>query len=234
MAYGNSAIGGEVHETKVVPLEVCDLVKVTCVHLAAFPDSALTKLGREAVRRYYEWQIIGPHDGLNIGAFVGSELVGFCFGGIRRGALGGYLERNRAFLIRRVIMHPWLLANPLFRERAQFAVKRLFGRLVPKRTPAPQVVTVNAVNDVPAFGILSIAVNPTHHGSGAGQLLMQFSEDEARKRGFTKMHLTVHPSNERAVRFYEKMGWRRDYTNDVWTGSMSKLLSTPLTNTDPA
>lgn len=216
-------------------IEPSHLSQVATVHLAAFSDSALTKLGREAVRRYYEWQIIGPHDGLNIGAFVGGDLVGFCFGGIRRGALGGFLERNRAFLIRRVMTHPWLLTNPLFRERAQFAVKRLFGRFITKRKQAPQLAAVNVVQQVPAFGILSIAVDPKYQGHGASQLLMEYSETEARKRGFARMHLTVHPSNTRAVRFYEKMGWQRDTVDGEWEGSMSKVLKTAASmSADPA
>lgn len=206
-------------------LNTSDLESVTSVHLVAFPDSALTKLGHEAVRRYYEWQIIGPHDGVNVGAFIDGELAGFCFGGIRRGALGGFLERNRALLIRRVLTRPWLLANPLFRQRARFGVQRLFGRLRPAKTTLKTTVRVTNTQTLPrTFGILSIAVDPRFQGQGAAQLLMEYSENEARNRGFTRMHLTVHPSNTRAVRFYEKMGWQRDLIDTTWDGSMSKML----------
>lgn len=216
---------GRVLIPAIDPIETSHLPQVASVHLAAFPDSALTKLGREAVRRYYEWQIIGPHDGLNIGAFVDGQLVGFCFGGIRRGALGGFLERNRSFLIRRVITHPWLLSNPLFRERAKYAVQRLFGRLRPKQVSSSVPVAKTAVvQEPPAFGILSIAIDPRLQGQGIAQALMDYSEFEARKRGFTKMHLTVHPTNTRAVRFYEKGGWRRNQDEKPWSGSMSKDL----------
>jgi hypothetical protein len=38
-----------------------DLDAVAKLHLDAFTDRALTKLGQEAVRRYYEWQMAGPH-----------------------------------------------------------------------------------------------------------------------------------------------------------------------------
>lgn len=58
------------------PLTVEDLLDVAHIHIQAFPDSALTKLGREAVRRYYEWQIVGPHDALNIGVFAQNEILG--------------------------------------------------------------------------------------------------------------------------------------------------------------
>ena len=41
----------------VLNLDVKDLPAVASVHMAAFPKSALTMLGTEAVRRYYEWQL---------------------------------------------------------------------------------------------------------------------------------------------------------------------------------
>lgn len=212
--------------TIVRDLSIENLPAVASIHMAAFPDSALTKLGREAVRRYYEWQIVGPHDGVNIGAFADEVMLGFCFGGIRRGALGAFLEKNRRFLIIRAATRPWLLFNPLFRERAQFAIQRLFGKLGPSKPPVAASSQPVVPQPVPAFGILSIAVDPRHQGSGAAQLLMEYSEQEALRRGFSRMHLTVHPSNMRAVRFYEKVGWQRDEHNGAWDGSMSKLITT--------
>ena len=201
-----------------------DLEAIVRVHTMAFPTSALTRLGTEAVYRYYEWLIVGPHDSANIGAFNGSHLVGFCFGGIFRGAMGGFLERNRLFLIRMVITRPWLLTNPLFRERAVFAVKyarrwrrarkskpdpvNFFQSFVPKRT----------------FGILSIAVHPEHQGKGIAQTMMEREERVAMERGFREMNLTVQPTNNRAIRFYEKMGWKRDMRGSKWTGSMTKAI----------
>lgn len=63
------------------PLSASDLGQVIQIHLKSFPDSALTKLGSEAVRRYYLWLMTGPHDSVNVGAFDGSNaLIGFCFG----------------------------------------------------------------------------------------------------------------------------------------------------------
>lgn len=206
------------------PLAVQDLPDVARIHMQAFPDSALTKLGREAVRRYYEWQIIGPHEALNIGAYDQDNLLGFCFSGVFHGALGGFLEKNRAFLIRRVISHPWLLVNPLFRERAQFAISRLYKRLLPRRTSVAAKPAVTKPKKDSSFGILSIAVAPPLQGSGVAQLLMEYSEQVAIERGFTYMNLTVHPSNKRAVRFYEKMGWQRDVKDGNWDGHMSKTI----------
>lgn len=205
-----------------------DLPAITDVHLAAFPDSALTKLGREAVQRYYEWQLIGPHDAVNIGCFAQEFLIGFCFGGRFRGALGGFLEKNRNFLIKRVVTHPWLLANSMFRERAMMGLKNLWKRMRPaqRKSKASQPTPPATPEHRPSFGILSIAVSPNHQGSGSARLLMEYSEQAALERGYTRMNLTVHPSNSRAIRFYEKMGWQRNEMNGVWSGHMSKVLET--------
>lgn len=206
------------------PLTVEDLLDVARVHMQAFPGSALTKLGREAVRRYYEWQITGPHEALNVGVYDQDSLIGFCFGGVFRGALGGFLEKNRAFLIRRVISHPWLLVDPLFRERVRFAVSRLRKRFLSQRASVAAKPTAIMPEEVSSFGILSIAVAPQYQGSGAAQLLMEYSERAAIERCFARMNLTVHPSNKRAVCFYEKVGWQRDVKDSRWDGHMSKSI----------
>lgn len=206
------------------PLTVGDLPEVARVHIQAFPESALTKLGREAVRRYYEWLITGPHEALNIGAYDQDNLLGFCFGGVFRGAMGGFLEKNRVFLVYRVVSHPWLLVNPLFRERARFAVSRLYKRFLPGRRREAPKSTAAKPKQPSSFGILSIAVAPQYQGSGVAQLLMEYSERIAIERGFVRMGLTVHPSNKRAVRFYEKMGWQRDMNDGRWDGHMSKVI----------
>jgi ribosomal protein S18 acetylase RimI-like enzyme len=40
------------------------------------------------------------------------------------------------------------------------------------------------------------------------------------------MHLTVHPSNDQAVRFYERSGWTRSAADgEPWNGQMVKLLA---------
>lgn len=199
-----------------------DLAHIAAVHVRAFPASALTGLGTEAVQRYYLWQLSGPHDAVALGAFADIQLVGFCFGGVFRGALGGFLRTNRAFLVRQVLMRPWLLSNPLFRDRLTNGLNIL--RRVHRQSVLP---TPPATPAVRSFGILSIAVNPDIQGGGVGRRLLAEAEQQARQRGFAQMHLTVHPSNTQAIRFYERMGWEQIIGSDGWRGAMRKLLETP-------
>ena len=52
------------------------------------------------------------------------------------------------------------------------------------------------------------------------------AEASARAEGYAQMHLTVHPSNEQAVRFYERSGWVRSSPDgEPWTGQMVKPLT---------
>lgn len=201
-------------------LETGDLARVAEVHLAAFPHSALTLLGKEAVRRYYEWLLTGPHEVTALGAFTGERLAGFCFGGRFRGAVAGFLRKNRGYLVWRTSTHFWLLTNPAFRVRAGFGVN-----LLKRFTRTRGVIDpITAVEPAPSFGILSIAVHPGFQGKGLGRLLMDRSEETARLLGFLKMNLTVETHNQQAIRFYESLGWKKTPANESWGGKMVKNL----------
>jgi len=199
-------------------LELKDLQSVAKLHRKAFKDSALTKLGLEPIRRYYEWQLTGPHDCYAIGAFdEKDELLGFCFSGVFRGALSGFLNKNRKFLVTWILTHPWLILNPLVTIRIKIALR------IQKKVTTPSKPKIG--EDKKSFGVLSIAVDPERQGLGIGRLLMDAVEAEAKKRGFQQLHLTVHPTNIQAVTFYERCGWNKVFTeHEVWKGSMRKSL----------
>ncbi len=198
---------------------------VTATHMAAFPRSALTLLGAEAVRRYYEWQLVGPHDVFPSGAFINEQCVGFCFSGVFRGATSGFVRRNRIFLAGRVLMRPWLILNPLFRGRIDAGLRLV--KLHPKQqqtTSSLHQPKRSERTKEKSFGILAIAVDPKCQGAGVGRLLMAEAEDVARRRGFSKMHLTVSTDNAQAIKFYESLKWERYYRENTWNGAMSKSL----------
>ena len=195
--------------------DVDDIVRV---HTAAFPQSALTRLGAGAVRRYYSWQFDGPHDLVALLGAADGAVEGFCIGGTFRGALGGFVQRNRAYLVLRVLRRPWLAGDPMFRGPLVQGWRAVLRS-------RPTASTHGEPNGHRAsFGVLSIAVSPSHHGTGLAQALLQASEHEARARGYERMHLTVGPRNQRAIAFYEKNGWSTAPRDGVWNGSMTKTL----------
>jgi ribosomal protein S18 acetylase RimI-like enzyme len=203
------------------PISNDDLPAVAAIHQSAFPDSALTKLGIEAVRRYYAWQLSGPHNVFALGLETDGRLIGFCFGGVFRGALSGFVSANRAYLVRRVLTKPYLLTNPLFRERLALGLRALRGTF---RVRASRTLPSPAPKTQRSFGILSVAVMPNCQRMGVGAILMAEAETFARSVGFDAMHLTVHPANTQAVGFYQRLGWQRTMEGTVWQGQMHKTL----------
>src|SRR5688572_22400411 len=140
----------------VRPLTIDDLDAVAAVHIAAFPDSALGRLGPEAVRRSYRWQLEGPHDVVALAAHRRGQLVGFLVGGTFSGSLIGFVRRERWFLAGRVIRHPSLALRSIGRDRLALAARLLLRRTRGKRhrPPAPPAPTARS------FGVLAIAVDP--------------------------------------------------------------------------
>lgn len=55
--------------------------------------------------------------------------------------------------------------------------------------------------------ILTIAVRPEFRGQGIGRWLLLYLIDEARREGCGSIVLEVRPSNEAALRLYEKLGF---------------------------
>jgi ribosomal protein S18 acetylase RimI-like enzyme len=195
-----------------------DLDAVIDIHILAFPDSALTQLGREAIRRYYSWHLDGPYETLCIGAFDDIKMVGFVIAGVFHDSEIVFLHKNRIFLIWQLITHPWLLIHEVVRSRVNYSVRVAKRNIRKKRTEVSVAI-------VRKFGILSVAVHPQSHGLGIGKLLLQEVELSARKNKFRSMRLTVHPDNQQAVFFYEKLGWQRVQAEDgIWSGAMMKNL----------
>ncbi len=198
-----------------------DLLKVANIHVDSFPESALTKLGVESVRRYYLWQLNGSHEKVRaVAAYVKTDSVGFSFSGVFNGSTSGFISYNRNFLIRRVISRPWLLFNPLFRERLRSGIK-ILRNFTKKEQSKNSVIKRERPK---SFGILAIAVSPNHQKFGIGKILMIDAENEAVKCGYDRMHLTVNPGNQKAIRFYENLNWKKLVNGDKWTGSMVKIL----------
>jgi ribosomal protein S18 acetylase RimI-like enzyme len=218
-----NSISSQSHIRKI---EYNDLPQVAGIHLAAFKTSALTNLGQETTCRYYDWLLSGPHRAIAIGCERQGSLVGFCFAGHYRGALAGFLRKNRAFLAWKLITHPWLLSNPIFADRFRLGWKITFLQF--RKASPLQPVLVPQSNSTSGseryFGVLSIAVLPPCQGLGIGKALMEYAEDFGRCSGYQTIWLTVHIDNNKAIQFYECQGWQKVLDNKDWQGLMRKNL----------
>ncbi len=195
-----------------------DLKSVAEIHLRAFPESALTWLGLEAVRRYYEWQLAGPHDHEFLGIWRGRNLLGYAVAGVSRGAMSGFVRRNAGFLACRVLMRPWLICTSRFRGRLKLGLRSLSrGRPSP---PPPRAPSADR-----SFGVLAVAIDPAAQGQGLGKLLMNHLESVAKAGGYDRMHLTVGVDNAGAIAFYERLGWTKAMNGGHWGGGMVKGMA---------
>lgn len=197
-----------------------DLADVARLHIEAFPGSVLGDLGEEAVRRNYLWQLTGPHDLTALVANDDGDLLGFLFGGVFRGSTIGFVKSERWFLARQVAHHPRILLRGVGWSRVALALRLLARRTAPAQPEQPEAVPRRSL------GVLAIAVDPAAQGRGVGRALMAEVAERARAQGFEAMHLTVHPSNEQALRFYRSLGWSELLEADGrWVGRMTISLS---------
>jgi ribosomal protein S18 acetylase RimI-like enzyme len=72
---------------------------------------------------------------------------------------------------------------------------------------------------LPSVELSKCYVHPEHHGLGAAAELMQASLDAAERAGGRGVWLGVNSQNARAVRFYEKSGFRKVGTKSFQLGS---------------
>jgi ribosomal protein S18 acetylase RimI-like enzyme len=62
----------------------------------------------------------------------------------------------------------------------------------------------------PRAHVGDLAVTQDAQGRGAGRALMRFAEQWAAERGHDRIGLVALTTNERALRFYERLGYERD------------------------
>jgi GNAT superfamily N-acetyltransferase len=77
-----------------------------------------------------------------------------------------------------------------------------FAKLCPTRDPGQDPATVGE--------LAAIYVTPEAWGAGTGRQLMAAAVETLARAGYEQATLWVLDTNERAQRFYEATGWRRD------------------------
>jgi ribosomal protein S18 acetylase RimI-like enzyme len=204
-----------------------DLEAAAGIHRAGFPDDPITRLGPEAVARYYVWLLEGPHQSEGIAAFLDDELVGVLVGGSFGSLLPGYLRRNLPFIATRVVLRPRLLLDLDVPARLGRAMSRiLFRRSVSDDDLDTSAEFPPTPLDDPAWELLSIAVSPRARGHGVGAALVAEGARRAQRSGYRRMELSVHRENARAIRFYEGIGWRKLVPDgSEWAGRMWRAVS---------
>lgn len=216
-------------EFNIRSIQSKDLDEIAKIHKASFHDRALTQLGIGVIKRYYAWLLTGFSEIFPLCAVDCQGMVaGFCFAGIYAGSFSGFLQNNRWYLIGSVLLRPWLIFNSLVMDQIKISIKTLYKmikrKLRNKRKNNREKHKGENFRKTASLGVLSIAVNPSFQSQGVGGLLMKEVETQAHAGGYTELHLSVHPDNVSAIKFYEKLGWQRDHSSENWDGKMFKKL----------
>ena len=85
--------------------------------------------------------------------------------------------------------------------------------------PAQDPDVASALTILPSAELSKCYVHPDHHGLGAAAELMHASIESAAATGAAGMWLGVNSENAKAIRFYEKSGFRRVGTKSFRLGS---------------
>jgi ribosomal protein S18 acetylase RimI-like enzyme len=85
--------------------------------------------------------------------------------------------------------------------------------------PALDPDVASALTALPSAELSKCYVHPDHHGLGAAADLMQATIGHAAAAGATGLWLGVNSENTKAIRFYEKSGFRKVGTKSFRLGS---------------
>ena len=73
--------------------------------------------------------------------------------------------------------------------------------------------------DSPALLLDQLYILKPYHGAGIAQALMDWTFNEARRRGASRLYLTVYVDNYRARRFYDRYGFEAVGRYDFMVGN---------------
>ncbi len=193
-----------------------DLIRI---HAAAFPGSMLTALGETVLRRYYEWLTSCP---LVMALYIAAspiECLGFC--AVSHGQTGNdFFRNNGLYLLTHLLGRP----EQFLRKRFWLGIVSILLRCIePNRIKRMQGKGTRSAGRGEAR-LTVIAVHPQFWGCGVAPALLLVAEKSARDHGYEQIGLTVNRDNARAIRFYQRYGWRKAAARGIGQYSMVKQL----------
>lgn len=185
-----------------------DLPDLATCHLACFPSSFASKLGKRYVKKTLEWFLMNPNRFL-IHIKDNDKFIGYC-GGFKPlkpgdGSSSGMLQHGFNEAILGLVRKPWLLFHSEIRHHYPFLWLNIKRKITGKVKP---IKPVTSQTFHPYVGLVVIGVHPQWRGKGAAQLLMKVFEEKANLLGPDEMVLSVKKDNGRAVKAYTNYGWK--------------------------
>lgn len=178
-----------------------DLNDISEVHTRCFPNSFSTQLGRVLIEKFYiEYMKKNPD--LFIVGVENKKIVGFCMGYICE-----YNDFFRLFVKHNLVRVGFRVLLLLFtgNKLMYVKIKKIFSK--------KEVLTVvdEKSDRVPLDergDLLSLCVIDEYRGTGLAQKMIEKYEEILKKKECKICILSVASNNSRAIKFYEKNGYR--------------------------
>lgn len=170
-----------------------DVDAVVAVHLEAFGDAFLARLGPRFLKLYYEVLLDAPGGVLLVGEDPELGVVAFAAGATDPGDVTSGLRSHPGRLLWSVLRG--VVADPTLVTATVRNVLRMRGASSGHRASAAELT--------------SIAVSPRVEGSGLGHLALQAFEQACAESGCDVVELTTDArDNSHAISFYRRHGYR--------------------------
>lgn len=201
-----------------------EILVVAKCHRAAFPNSFSSQLGTVYVAKMLSWYLDTEK------AFIfhlekNGKVIGYCGGIVNDGTLptgaaSGMTQFSMGAAIKALLLRPWLFFHPELMKRYRFLWRNLkmkFGLY------HPELETQKKKDSLQSIGLVVIGVDPKFHGKGYGSKILQTFEKYGTRNNIPNLYLTVKADNYKAIKSYEKNGWkrRRSENNSL---SMTKII----------
>ncbi len=184
------------------------LPEIADCHMACFPASLATRLGKRYVKKSLEWFLVNPNRFL-FHIIDNEKVVGYCGGfmpvKIGDGSSSGMLQHAFNEAVKGLVTRPYLIFHAEVRQHYPFLwmniKRRVTGKAKPFKPAATQVFK-------PFVGLVVIGVLPAYRGQGLAQQLMTQFEENARQFQQNEVVLSVKKDNARAIKAYNNFGWQ--------------------------
>lgn len=167
-----------------------DLDAVAQINKVSYNEDHFTsRFPLNMLRSYYEY-ILKLNEYAYVAVGDAGEVVGFVIGGQKtKEAINRYIKRNFIKLVGVILCNPSFIVPKM---------KGLFNRKPSKVSEAKT-------------RLLSIAIADRFKGKGVGAKLIEGFEKGLLEKEVRLYGLSVHKSNIIAVKFYEKIGYRKEF-----------------------
>lgn len=188
-----------------------DLDKIAECHVAAFPDSVTSLLGKNVVASMLQWYLSAPNKFL---FFIEEDhkVLGYCGGFILDGtdAYGsgtGMTQFGFSTAVTSFLRKPWLLFHPEIRKKYKFIFANIKRKLGFKKEQPMAAAQPAQYNGPLTAGLVVIGVRPDLQQKGLGSKLQQEFERKAKEMGAQRLQLSVRTKNQRAISSYQRNGY---------------------------